>query len=134
MITTPSVATTTAEQTAVIHLVIPGRDMPTHMDPAIRELLAVLTRQGIAIAGPMFSYHHRRPSDTFDFEMGFPVTSPVSPDGRVVNGHLPALSVARTIYTGPYEGLATAWSQLQRWVREATLTEDGRFFERYLTN
>jgi effector-binding domain-containing protein len=134
MISEPQVITTTAQNTAVIHLLIPGRDMPKYMDPAIQEILKALRDQSISPAGPMFSYHHRRPSDTFDFELGFPVNKAITPAGRVVNGQLPAERVARAVYQGPYEGLAQAWPALRKWVQEQGHGEMGRFWESYLNN
>ncbi len=134
MITPPEVVTTQEVPTATIHLVIPGRDMPKYMDPAIKEIIKVLTDQGLKPAGPMFSYHHRRPSDTFNFEIGFPVTKAIKESGRVKNGKLPAERVVRSVYQGPYEGLSQAWPQLQDWVRQQGYPETGRFFERYLNN
>ncbi len=134
MITPPELTTTTEVPTATIHLVVPGREMPKYMDPAIREIIQVLADQGLQPMGPMFSYHHRRPSDTFDFEIGFPVQQRIEEKGRVKNGALPAERVARSVYQGPYEGLAEAWPTLTAWVREQKLPETGRFFERYLNN
>lgn len=134
MNTPPELITTTELPTAVIHLEIPGRDMPKYMDPAIKEILSVLAGQGTHPAGPMFSYHHRRPSETFDFEIGFPVDRPIKPSGRVVNGSLPAVQVARAVYHGPYEGLAGGWGELQAWVRNKELGGTGRFWECYLTS
>lgn len=134
MTTPPEVIELKEQATASIHLTIPGRDMPKHMDPAIQEIIKVLADQGAQPAGPMFSYHYRRPSDSFDFEIGFPVTKAIRESGRVVNSKLPAVKVARALYRGPYEGLSEAWSALQRWVRDEKLPETGRFFERYLTN
>ena len=136
MITEPELITTQMQRTAVIHLVIPGRDMPKHMDLAIQEILKTLKEQGISPAGPMFSYHHRRPSETFDFEIGFPVAKEINPPsgGRVVNGTLPAERVARCVYHGSYEGLGPAWGELERWVSNQKLAGSGRFWERYLTN
>lgn len=134
MITTPEVIRTTEQATASIHLVIPGMDMPKHMDPAIQELINTITRQGVRITGPMFSYHHRRPSSTFDFEIGFPVSAPIMEQGRVKNSKLPAVKVVRCVYQGPYEGLAQAWPSLQKWVRENEKGETGRFWESYLNN
>ena len=134
MISEPQVITTTARNTAVIHLLIPGRDMPQYMDPAIQEVLRTLADQGTAPSGPMFSYHHRRPSDTFDFELGFPVDQDITPTGRVVNGQLPAGRVVRAVYQGPYEGLAQAWPALRKWVQEQGHGEMGRFWESYQNN
>jgi len=134
MITLPELVQTKEVATAVIHLVIPGRDMPKYMDPAILEIITLLADQGLRPAGPMFSYHHRRPSDTFDFLIGFPVEKPFQEQGRVKNSALPVERVARCVYQGPYEGLSQAWPALQAWVREQKLPETGRFFERYLNN
>ena len=134
MITTPEVITTQEVITAVIPLVIPGRDMPKYMDPAIQEVIQVLSEQGMKPTGPMFSYHHRRPSDTFDFEIGFPVAKAIKPQGRVVNSKLPSVKTVRSVYQGPYEGLAQAWPALQKWVRENSYGETGRFWESYLNN
>lgn len=134
MITTPEILTTAEQPAATIHLVIPGMEMPQHMDPAIQEIIALLIEQGMQPAGPMFSYHHRRPSDTFDFEIGFPVAKPVKEKGRVRNSALPAGKVVRAVYLGPYERLGDAWRALQDWVRAQKLPETGRFYERYLNN
>ncbi len=134
MITQPEVIITKESATAVIPLVIPGRDMPKYMDPAIQEIIKVLTDQGLQPAGPMFSYHKRRPSDTFDFEIGFPVAKAIKEEGRVINSKLPSVKVVRSVYQGPYEGLAQAWPALQKWVRENGHGETGRFWESYLNN
>lgn len=134
MITTPEIVRSEAVATAVVHLTIPGRDMGRYMDPAIQEVIRAITSQGATILGPMFSYHLRRPSDTFDFEIGFPVSRPITPVGRVVNSRLPAAMVARAVHQGPYEGLAQAWQALQQWVRAQGGGEEGRFWERYLNN
>lgn len=134
MITPPEVITTREVIAATIPLVIPGRDMPKYMDPAIQEIIKTITGQGINITGPMFSYHKRRPSDTFDFEIGFPVANAIKEEGRVINSKLPAVKVVRSVYQGPYEGLAQGWTDLQSWVRENGHGENGRFWESYLTN
>ena len=134
MITKPELINTSEVLSAAIHLTIPGRDMPKYMDPAIQDIIKTLADQGMQPTGPMFSYHYRRPSDTFDFEIGFEVAKPINPVGRVMNSKLPAVKVARAVYEGPYEGLAQAWGELQKWVREMKLAETGRFWERYLTN
>jgi effector-binding domain-containing protein len=134
MITAPELITTTEQGTASIRLVIPATEMNRYMDPAIQEIIKVIAEKGISITGPMFSYHHRRPSDTFEFEIGFPVSTALQEEGRVKNSILPAVKVARAVYQGPYEHLGKAWGELQAWVRERKLAESGRFYERYLND
>ena len=73
------------------------------MGPGLREVMATLAAQGLTPAGPWFTHHRHRPSETFDFEVCVPVATEVSASGRVTPGRLPAARVARAVYRGPYE-------------------------------
>lgn len=86
------------------------------MGPAIGEVIASVVAQGIGPAGPVFSHHFRMSLVIFDFEVGVPVTTPVTPVGRVQPSELPAAKVVRTIYRGPYEGLGGAWGEFSEWL------------------
>ena len=116
MIDEPQVTQTVAQATAVIHLTIPRAEIQNVMGPAHSELMAAVTAQGITPAGPWYTYHLRMDPDVFDFEVGVPVPSRVAAAGRVQPGELPARTVARTVYRGPYEGLASAWGEFDAWI------------------
>ena len=73
-------------------------------------------RPGDRPTGRWLTYHRKMNPETFDFEIGLPVNRPVADAGRVTNGQLPATTVARTIYHGRYEGLPTAWPELDAWI------------------
>jgi effector-binding domain-containing protein len=57
------------------------------------------------------------PPDTFDFELGVKVAAPVKAAGRMKPSQLPAVKVARTVYSGPYEGLPSAWGEFVKWMK-----------------
>ena len=116
MIDPPRIAETADQLTAFIPLVVPRAEIQAVMGPAISEMYAALAAQGIAPAGPWFTHHRRRPTDTFDFDVCVPVASPVAAAGRVKPGRLPAARVARTVYRGPYEGLGAAWGEFCAWI------------------
>jgi effector-binding domain-containing protein len=116
MIDTPRFVQSVAQQTAFIHLTIPRSEMQDMIGPAIGELFSTLAEQGIAPAGSLFSYHLAMDPETFDFRISVPVAQPVAASGRVEPGELPARSVARTIYHGPYEGLGAAWGEFHAWI------------------
>ena len=116
MIDTPQIVQTSEQSTAAIHLTVPRSEIQTVMGPAIGEVIAVLSAQQIAPQGSVFTSHFRRPTETFDFEVGVPVQQPVVPAGRVKPSVLPATRVARTVYHGPYEGLGAAWGELETWI------------------
>lgn len=116
MLDKPAILQTAAQPAAVIRLTVPRAEIRTVMGPAHRELMAAVAAQGIAPAGPWFTHHFRHPTDTFDFEIGVPVAAPITTAGRVQPGELRAATVARTVYRGPYEGLAAAWGEFMAWI------------------
>lgn len=132
MIDTPRITKTEAQTTAVIHLTIPRDQIQAVMGPGITELMGVVAAQGIGPAGPWYSHHLKMDPETFDFEIGVPVTAPVTPTGRVTAGELPAAKVARTIYHGGYEGLGDAWGQFGAWIDAEGLTPAPNLWEYYV--
>ena len=132
MIDTPQVTTTSFQQTAVIHLTIPRNEIQRVMGPGIGELMATVAAQGIALAGPWYTHHLRMEPGVFDFEIGVPVAAPVAPSGRVKPGHLPAATVARTVFRGGYEGLGSAWGEFGKWISANGYTPAADLWEVYL--
>ena len=116
MLDTPQIIQTTTQLTAIIRMIVPREEIQNVMGPGIQELLATIAAQGIAPAGPWFTHHLRRPTDTFDFEISIPVATPVAAAGRVQPSQWPAMKVARTVYHGAYEGLGEAWGEFIEWI------------------
>lgn len=133
MIDTPQILQTTDQLTAILPLTVPRTEIQKVMGPGVREVYAALAAQGIAPVGPWFTHHLRRPTDTFDFEICVPVSAPVTATGRVKPGLWPAMTVARTVYHGPYEGLAEAWGQFHEWIAASGQTPATDLWERYLS-
>ena len=117
MLDTPHIVQTTAQPAAVIHLTVARSDMMKVFGPAVGELMAALAAQGVKSEGAIFAHHLKMSCDTFDFELGVKVASPVQATGRVKPGELPAAKVARTVYSGPYEGLPDAWGEFVDWMK-----------------
>jgi effector-binding domain-containing protein len=133
VIDTPQIVQTSAVQAAVIRFTIPKDQIQQVMGPGFGELFSTLQAQGIAPAGPAFSHHFRMDPAVWDFELGVPVASPVTPTGRVKAGTLPAARVARTIYHGGYEGLGPAWGELHAWIVREGHKHAEDFWECYVT-
>ena len=118
MLDKPQIVRTDTQPTAVIHLTIPRAEIQDLMGPAIGEVMAAVAAQGMAPAGPVFSHHLRMDPAVFDFEVGVPVRVPISAMGRVTPGQLPAATVARVVYRGPYDGLGPAWAEFSAWLAD----------------
>jgi len=134
MIDTPQIVQTALQLTAVIRLTIPRTEIRKVMGPGLKELMATLDAQGIVPGGRWFTHHLRMQPETFDFEIGVPVTKPVAATGRVTSGELPAVTVARTLYHGGYEGLPAAWPQLDAWIVAQGRKPAPSLWETYVTD
>lgn len=132
MLDKPQIEQTTTQAAAVIRLTIPRAEIQNVMGPGYSELMAAVAAQGLAPAGPWYTYHLRMDPDIFDFEIGVPVPSPLKPTGRVQAGGLPAATVVRTVYHGPYEGLESAWGEFEAWIAAQGYTTGPQLWERYV--
>ena len=131
MLATPQIIETKVQEAAVIHLTVPRSQMMKVFGPAVAELMAVLAAQGVDPIGAVFAHHLKMSPDTFDFELGVRVAAPVKASGRVKPGHLPAVKVARTVYSGPYEGLPSAWGEFNNWMKANGLRQAENLWEVY---
>jgi effector-binding domain-containing protein len=132
MIDSPEIVHTAVRQTAIIRFTIPKADIQKVMGPAIREVMEAVTTQRVGPTGPWFSYHFRIDPEVWDFEVGVPVSAPVTPVGRVQQGSLPAATVARANYRGKYEGLGAAWGELDAWIKDNSCTARPDLWECYV--
>ncbi|HEY0558534.1 MAG TPA: GyrI-like domain-containing protein [Thermoanaerobaculia bacterium] len=133
MLDKPEIVQTDTLQAAVIHLTIPRSEIQKAMGPAIGELKAAVAAQGITPAGPIFAHHLKMDTQSFDFELGLPVATPVSATGHVKAGSLKAATVVRAIYHGPYEKLYAAWSEVEAWMKAEGLKGAPDLWESYVS-
>lgn len=132
MITTPQIADTPAQAIAFIHLTVGRDEIMKAMQSSLGELKRVLEEQEVTPAGPWFTHHLRRPSESFDLRICFPVDTPVTPSGRVEAGQRDAARVARTVYSGNYTGLASAWGKFRDWLDSNNCSTRDDLWEVYL--
>lgn len=132
MIETPQVLETAAQALAILHIDTPRSQMRHVMGPAIAEAMAAVKAQGIGPVGPWFAHHLKMTPEAFDFDICVPVSAPVAAVGRVRPGQRPALTVVRTVYHGPYEGLGGAWHEFGEWTRAHGYTSAGDLYECYV--
>lgn len=133
MLEEPQIVTTTAQHYAALHLVVPRSEIGNVMWPGVQEVMAAVAAQGMTPAGPWFTHHLTMPPGKFDFEICVPVATPVAPAGRVQPGVWPAMRLARTVYSGPFEGLFGAWGEFGEWMAAQQLSPAADLYERYLS-
>ena len=132
MIDKPQIVRTAAQHTAIIHLTIPRDEIQNVMGPGLSELITAVEAQGVSRAGPWFTHHLRMDPDTYDFEISLPVMAPITPSGRVQPSESAPATVARTIYHGGYEGVASAWGEFDAWITAEGHSPGPDLWERYV--
>ena|SRR5256714_2237310 len=105
-----------AQTVARIHVVTPRQEIQSAMMIAMGELSAALEAAGLSRTGPWFAHFHRRPSDTFDFDVCYPINKAIPYTGKVENAEIPATDVIRTVHHGDYAKLPQAWHDFVDWV------------------
>jgi effector-binding domain-containing protein len=109
MIDAPKLVHSPQQHVALIRFRIPMREMPTIMGPGISEIYATISEQHLAATGSWFNHVFTQPTDEIDFAICVPIPTAVAATGRVEPSVRRACDVQRTNYTGPYEGLGSAW-------------------------
>lgn len=132
MISPPEIVDVPAQKIAFIRVNMPREQIVASMHAGLDELSRVMKAQKVAPTGPWFTHHFRRPNETFDFRICFPMESEIEPEGRVESGDLTAATVVRTIYSGGYEGLGQGWGEFQSWIEANNLRTRDDLWERYL--
>lgn len=116
MLEAPRIVQLAARPLALLRVTVPRSRIREVMGPGRSELLETVAAQGVATTGPWLTHHFRMDPEFFDFAIGVPVAAPVAAAGRVEPGEWPAMTVARTVYQGPFEGLGPAWGELDAWI------------------
>lgn len=124
--------------TAVVRQEVPIPEIAEFLGQAFGEVMGAITSAGGYPVGPPFARYGMGQSvpetapTTFAVEAGFPVGSPLEPDGRVEPSTLPGGQVAVTMHVGSYDDVSRAYEAIQRGIAEAGLVPTGAPWESYL--
>ena len=119
---------------ACLQVTVAREEIRNVMGPGLNEVMGALADQGIEPSGPWFTHHYRIVPDIFEFEICVPVSTAVQPVGRVQPGVWPAMTVARTVYSGPYGKLGEAWNAFNDWVSANGYEPEDDLWERYVAS
>jgi effector-binding domain-containing protein len=124
MISEPKLEDRNEQHYVGIRTQVTMQELGTVIPQLLGEVFAWLGKQGIAPAGaPFIRYLVIDMEALLDIEMGVPVASTLSGDGRVSAGVLPAGRYASLVYTGIDNGIKANWALL-KWGAEKGLVWD----------
>ena len=132
MIEEPRVVQMPAQLVAAIHIETPRSRIQEVMGPGIQEAMVAARAQGVGPAGPWFAHHLKVSREQFVLDICIPVSSPVTPTGRVKPAERPAMRAVRTVYRGTYEDLGEAWHAFEKCIQDQGLDTAADMYECYL--
>src|SRR5689334_1657853 len=99
-------------------------ELPNTIPTLVDEVYGWLGKQGIeSVGGSFIRFNVINMADNLDIQIGVPVVSPITGDGRVQAGMIPAGRYASLIYTGVANGMP-ANKVLIDWAAEQGLKWD----------
>lgn len=125
MVTEPKIDQRAEQPYVGIRVQTPVAEFGNVIQPTHEEVIKWLKQQGLKPSGPSFiRYHVINMDDKLDIEMGWPVEKPLTGNGRVQSGTLPAGRYASLLYTGDYSGLMDANGVLINWAKDNNIAWD----------
>jgi effector-binding domain-containing protein len=106
-------------------------DMPKVIGESYCKIAAYLGEMGEQPAGMPYAAYYNLDMQDMDLEMGFPVAKPLSGEGEIKAGEIPAGKYVTCMYKGPYAQMERAYNEIFGWLQEKGLTLKGVYYEYY---
>jgi effector-binding domain-containing protein len=107
-----------AQLTAIARATLRVAEIGPWLATTYGAIAGLLAARQAAPAGPPFARFHMLGQGRFEVEAGFPVSSPIEPNGDVQPSELPGGQVAVTVHVGPYDQMEPAYQALASWVTD----------------
>lgn len=101
-------------------------------DEAMPKLFDFVARNGIAVDGPPLGVYYMIAEGEFDMAVALPVAAEPPAEGEISAISLPAGPAVAVEYTGRYDGLGEAWSELRHAIADAGYEIRAEGWEEYL--
>ena len=125
MITEPKIEDRNDQHYVGIRTQVTVQEMGPVLPPLWGELYGWLASKGLKPAGaPLWRYRVIDMAAKLEIDVGVPVATAVTEDGRVTADILPAGRYATLTYTGPYDGLMRATADLLAWADKKGIVWD----------
>jgi effector-binding domain-containing protein len=131
-----TVATTriVARPTAVVRGKVPLTEVGGFVAHAFGSVAAYLERLDVAMAGMPYGRFRHLGDGEFEVEAGFPVATPIEPEGEVEPSSLPGGPAVSTWHLGPYDRVGPAYEAVLGWIERHGYEPEGPAWEVYYTD
>lgn len=107
-------------------------ELPNLIGQSYGAIMQVMAEQGVQLSGEPYVAYYNMDMQNLDVEFGFPVTAEAKGKEPVVPGVIPGGKKATTLYVGPYQEMAPAYTALTKFVQDQGFEPTGVAYEHYL--
>lgn len=113
-------------------------DIGAVFDEYATRLVTYLEQNDVQPVGAPYARYREFGPDRADVEIGFPVdadlgdVSDLDANGVIGSSELPGGAVARLLHSGPYDGLAQTYQQIEAYLSDTGVAPSGAPWESYL--
>ena len=112
----------------------PVSELSNKMGEAYGQIMTFLGQSGETPAGAPYAAYYNMDMEDLDVEIGIPVSKPLTPEGVLKAGEMPAGKYASCVHTGPYQEIHPAYDELGKWMEAEGLEATGVAYEVYLND
>ncbi|MFW5784890.1 MAG: GyrI-like domain-containing protein [Chitinispirillaceae bacterium] len=112
----------------------PVQTLPSVIGESLGKMRTYLDEIGEKPAGPPYLLYFNQDMQNLDVEIGLPVRKALRGLDEIESNMTLGGSVASCIYEGPYEGMQSAYAQLDEYLKKERLTPKGIACEVYLND
>ncbi len=123
-----------ARPTMIMRARISLPQLPTVIAQSLGAVVEYLGRLGEHPAGPPFVAYHNQDMADLAVEIGFPVERPLTGQGAIVAGAIPAGRHATCLFTGAYSEIGSVYEALNQWIADHGWQVAGTTYEFYLND
>lgn len=110
------------------------KDLPQELGKAYGAIGQYLGQLGEQPTGAPYTAYFNMDMSNLEVEIGFPVSSALPDKDKIQSGEIPGGKIARCLYTGPYNEIEPAYTDLTAWVKENGYEATGVAYEFYLND
>jgi effector-binding domain-containing protein len=105
--------------------------LPMLIGECYGKMAAYLKETDQLLADVPFVAYHNMDMQNLDVEMGFPLSQPLSGQGDIKAGCIPAGRLVFCMYRGPYSEIETTYNEMAKWIKDNGYKAIGTFYEYY---
>ncbi|MCG8572037.1 MAG: GyrI-like domain-containing protein [Spirochaetes bacterium] len=122
------------QRTIAIKATTDVKELPNVLGQGYGEIMQYLEQKGLEPTGAPFVLYFNEDMENLQLEMGFPISTKIESQGRIIPSTLPGGPCVVAMHIGPYTDLERTYTELMDYAKQQNRTPSGIGYEVYLND